>query len=359
MNAFAKNSVAPTARRRALRQAVTVSLAALAMVGLAACGTSTPTSKAAGASADTAAAPAPADTAPAAQPSSFPSAATVNVGATTRPARKASSGTLYYQVHQGGKTYVYSLRGATVTRHLAVPSDTCAVNSLSVSPDGRRVAWVSGDDQNGGKLTVANLDGSHRKTLPQQVYCLGNFPAWTDSRHMKVGLAPSGTAGLLDLASGRFTAQPGEQFQQGVIRSANGAYQAYRWEDRIVVRTAKGALVRQVWHGAETEQGLFTVTGVSDDGRYVAVGPEATDPSRIIAGWSVFDTVTGRNVPLAVKATRGHAGVYLGTDGAMVLRIHENGQPVRLCQVSGSGDAVCRPEPAQLGTHLGVIGYRA
>lgn len=351
MKALVTATLAATARR-VLRQALALPLAALA-----ACGTTAPTSGATGAAGTAPASTAAATTDTAPGMTAVPTTTTVGAGTVTSD--RPMSGILYYQARQGGTTYVYSLRGTAVIRHLAIPSDVCASNSVSVSPDGKRVAWVSGDTQHGGMLTVADLDGSHPRTLSQRIHCLGNFPAWADSTHIKVSLAPSGTTGLLDLASGGFTAQSPEQFRLNVTRSANGAYQTYRDGDRIVIRTAEGALVRQVRHGAVTEEGGFTVTGVSDDGRYAAVGPEATDPSRIIAGWSVFDTVTGRDVPLAVKATRGHAEVYLGADGAMVLRIHETGQPVRLCQVSGSGKAACRQEPAQLGMSLRVIGYRA
>lgn len=341
--------VARTARStQILRRAVALSVAALALLGGAAC--SAPES---GPVATPATPADPSAAVPVAQPTGSSTVSTTgNGGAAGGPA------TLYYLTRDGGSQYVTSLRDGRVTRHAEVPNERyCVGNSVSVSPDGRRVAWVTGNDRGEGRLTVANLDGSGRKTLPQRVYCLGNHPAWAgDSGSMKVILVGSGTKGLLDLATGGFTAQTPEQFARDTVRSANGDFQAYRADDRIVVRDARGRLVREVRHGAETEEGGFTVTGVSDDGRYVAVGPQATDPSRIVSGWTLVDTATGRNASLPVEATRGHLSLFLGAGGAMVIRVHENGQPARIHEVSASGEVTSRPEPAALGR---PIGHRA
>ncbi|MDT0527605.1 hypothetical protein RM555_01220 [Micromonospora sp. DSM 115977] len=334
MNAFA---AAPAARgKQTLRRAVALSVAALVLLGGAACSAQEPEP-------EPGAAPAgPPAAAPADRPTGSVSAAGALGGAST----------LYYLTREGGRQYVTALRNGTVTRHLNVPDGRyCVGDSVSVSPDGRRVAWVVGNDQGEGQLTVANLDGSGRKTLSQRVYCLGNHPAWAgDSASMKVILVGSGAKGLLDLGTGRFTAQQPEQFARDTVRSASGAFQAYGDDQRIVVRDARGRVVHEARHGAESETGGFTVTGVSDDGRYVAVGPRATDPSRGIGGRTLVDMTTGRGVPLPVEVSRGHFSFWLGAAGAMVVRVDESGGPARIHEVSGDGRVVTRTEPASLAT---------
>jgi hypothetical protein len=74
----------------------------------------------------------------------------------------------------------------------------------------------------------------------------------------------------------------------------------------FTVSTAAGSPMGTVTNYANGDGGIqrcgFLLRGLSDDGRYVAIGPCSTDPSRNLGANYLFDTVTGKHVKLPLTA---------------------------------------------------------
>lgn len=293
-----------------------------------------------------------------APPDPTPSTAATTGPTPSTPPASTLSGTVYYLMRQGEVETVYSLRDGRTTKHLSVPANSCASNSLSLSPDGRLVAWIAGDNGNDyGDLTVASIDGARTRVIRKDVYCLGAFPAWSaDSRQLWVILSSNGAKGTIDVDSQKFTPVPDDVFARYGAWSPNGAFQAYRDGNKIVVATSNGNVVRMTEHDAESPTGGFTVQGVSDDGRYVVVGQLGSDPSRVRTGATVVDVVTGDDVDLPVDAPKGGRAVFLLPGGAMLIRIVNESGAV-LHEVSATGAVTTVTEPAEL-ARAQVLGHR-
>jgi hypothetical protein len=200
---------------------------------------------------------------------------------------------------------IYAVRGDTteVVASVRAGDDPCVRNSITVSPDGRLVAWVGDGDSSGvGTARTARTDGLEiGKSVISGVTCLGSTPlVWSGGDRMIVQ-NPLSTSFLMDLktrqpvgvdpgrdrdrcwsADGRYLAAvdvSGTPFVAGP-----GGRRAYRYSPPPDEATR--------WNG-------WSARSVSMDGRYVSVGWKG--PSRQDGSFAVVDTTTSKLVDLPVQ----------------------------------------------------------
>ncbi|BEL02543.1 hypothetical protein Q0Z83_007340 [Actinoplanes sichuanensis] len=207
-----------------------------------------------------------------------------------------------------------------VTTLFTPDGETCG---LTVSLDGRRIAWVAADGGGAtGDLIVAEPDGSHRRTVRTGVACTGgNSPVWMPGgRHLLVRPGNTAPRVLVDTVSGVTSPSSFRHVSGYLAWSPTGSRVAYRDGADIVVARPDGAEVRRVAHGDESPTGGFSVQGVSDDGRWVVVGMQNSDPDLIRTGFRVVDVESGG----VVDPTRGITGkltqVRPSADGNLLFR---------------------------------------
>lgn len=159
---------------------------------------------------------------------------------------------------------------------LSVPlaDNTCVANSITVSPDARRLAWVRGGDATGmGTLVTADIDGSNQRTLATGVNCLGSTAlVWQGGDRLLVRQR-MGAFLLLDVAAGRpVDRDPGldrdhcwsPDGQWLAALSAGGPHVTGPDGNRTYQYTPPRAEAQR-YNG-------WAARSVSMDGRYVAVG---------------------------------------------------------------------------------------
>ncbi|MFC7247372.1 TolB family protein [Catellatospora aurea] len=203
--------------------------------------------------------------------------------------------------------------------------DACPWQSVTVSPDGRRVAWVVGADgvSSGGDLMIADTRGGTPQKRGSGVLCLGTGNVvWSpDSTRLYVGkLDNAGTVGVVDAGSGKFSPMEREAWKEAQSL-ATGPFRGVLGDGRLTVTKADGTAPRSVPY--ETEHGLSAVVlGVSHDGRYAAVSTEAGDPSRRLYVADVIDLTSGQPVAFGVGKV---SAVWFQPDGSLVVQV--NGDP--------------------------------
>jgi hypothetical protein len=280
------------------RLPIAVSMCLAVAVGMtaAACGNGTGTSTS--------------STSPAPSAPAMTSGVTVPPTATARPtvtgpAPSAVDGTSFYFRTTGTQTQVYSMTKGKVTAHYRIStdsSDLCVGNSVIVSPDGRHLAWIVGTSGT-GRLTIATLDGASPRTL-DNVMCLLDDRQWSsDSQTLSVSVDRGDLRQPTNINAVTGAVEP-TAVRDGTMWSANRAFQAKRAGDHatFTVSTAAGSPVRTITNYTNDDGGIqrcgFLLRGLSNDGRYVAIGPCSTDPSRNLGANYLFDTVTGKHVKL-------------------------------------------------------------
>lgn len=301
---------------------------------------------------------------PAAPGSNTPTAAVLGSGTTTagpadrtpaapsaRPTPSTVDGTAFYFRTTGTKTQVYSMTKGVVTlryRISAASTDVCVGNSVIVSPDGKRLAWIEGPAT--GTLTIATLDGAAPRTLGD-VFCLLDDRNWSDDSRTLSVIVDRGDLRQPTRVNAATGAVEPIAANDGTIWSANGAFRAKRANDHssFTVLTAAGAVVRTITNYTNDSGTMdrcgFLLRGLSDDGRYVAISPCSTDPSRNLGANYLFDTMTGKHVTLPL-AHVDHIG-FLG--GGTVL-LHGDASGTRtIALMSATATVIAsRPEPADL-----------
>ncbi|ABP55591.1 hypothetical protein [Salinispora tropica] len=291
-----------TSRRLVIQRAIVTSAAVLALFG------ATGTALAVIPRAD-GPAPLPADSpsvtvspSPPADPSPSPSLSS------SPPAEQPGlPGTRYY-LSFGDEATVHAVQGDAhnvVTRFPLSDDDLCPGNTLTVSPDGRWVAYVKGSstDRHSGELLVGALGEPGERpvmtSVLSDVNCLGSRALlWNGNDLLGVRLADTRFV-LLDVAAKEPVAgSPRMENVEGW--SADGRWLAAQEDGTRYV--TDGQQVRKYDYTPPADEALkwdgWAVRSISTDGRYVAVGWHGTDPSRQDDSFDVVDTTTGATVPL-------------------------------------------------------------
>jgi TolB protein len=208
-------------------------------------------------------------------------------------------GTSFYYGPTAGGYRVFSVSAGKVSEHhtvLAPANDPCVPNSLTVSPDGRYLAWVVRSPNAGteivGLLTVSRLDGSQRREV-DRVVCRIDELNWTShpGRLLMYTTQQDFDAVTVDPATGQ--AQP--TTADHVVWSANRAFRVVREGEDVVVQDAAGRKRHRV---AFSGGACIDVTAVSDDGQRVVLGECKPGFERALFGRSLLNAVTGSPVTL-------------------------------------------------------------
>ncbi len=202
----------------------------------------------------------------------------------------------------------------------AMPQDQrhTASQTITVSPDGSRVVWVTNENSDYlGDLALLVFGHPGGPRLLGGQVLPWSPPQWeADSRHIVVNTVD---------ATFRIDTETGfsEAIAPGVIYnllSPNGAYVVYdEGDDVVVVRSDGVPRHRATYRGGG--EGGFSVQGVSNDGRYVVIGAGSSDPTRVIGGAVLLDMVAGSPAPLPVTPPVGSRirQVVLAPDGGMLI----------------------------------------
>lgn len=207
--------------------------------------------------------------------------------------------------------------------------DLCPWNTITVSPDGRRVAWVVGaDDPSGssGDLMIADTAGGTAQKRGSRALCLGSRAlVWTpdSTRLYTAKLDDAGTVGVVDATTGKFSPMAHEAWKEAETL-ATGPFRGVVNDGRLTVTKADGSAPRSVAY--EPEHGMeVVVMAVSQDGRYASVSSGGSDPSRQLNAAAVIDMTTGRPVEFPVGKV---ARVWFQADGSLAVGVA--GQPAVL-----------------------------
>jgi len=355
-----------TSRRLGIQRAVATSAAALVLIAVA-------TGTAFAIRPDRSPAPMPADppsvtATPAPTPSTTPSTTTGDApgsppsGGSSTNTPTAKIGKLFYgpaEMTDAKTTNLRSWRpGDNPTRLLALPT-IAALNTASVSPDGRRVAWVTSNDSGQGTLFVANADGSDKQQLRSDADAQCLTPVWSpDGRHLLFrevkAMGEGGRYGVLDTRgdSGTvnwWTEQPGGCH---ALWSADGRTIAMTVDAGVTLYDKDGAKKRTVPGFALDGWRSNDIASLSPDGSRIALhrrkaGEDAGDIARELWVNTVLDTRSGKQVglPLGGRTLR---QVYFQSDGSIVVRV-QTGSGYALLLVDEDGKKISETaEPAAL-----------
>jgi TolB protein len=331
-----------TSRRIAVRRAVTASAAVVAVVVVVTAG-----AFAAGPR-HRAHRPAPGNTAPSPSVSPVPSP---HPTSSALPAGRVG-GTTYYVALQApdagaGPAELHAVTGGAdrIVLSLPIGPAQCSYETVSVSPGGTRVAWVTDD----GDLDVSRPDGSHPVVVSHDGACLAGSIAWRgDDRFTVPSRKNSDRVVEVDAAAGTVTDPDVPVARQGPA-SPNGTWVAVHTPaGRHYVARMDGSGRRDFDVPANKVPGDsdgWGARGVSDDGRYVAVGANSTGMSRDQSAFAIVDLTTGAPAHLPVTGPirfvefRPDGDVLVVTDTRYTLLDHSlhvvAHQPVSLGKLTG------------------------
>jgi hypothetical protein len=294
-----------TSRRIGIQRTVTTSVAALVMIA-AATGTALairPNGQAnlpAPATSVTSSAP-PVEVTPTPQPSATASASTSHSSPPAKPA--VLGGTRYYLEFTDSEARIHVVgSGRHETNVLPLDKSGCAANTMTISPDGKRLAWVKDGAADGmnGTLVTSRIDGSRQRTVATGITCLGPRPlVWQGGDLL---MAQTGNRSvLMDMVAGKpHNGDPGQETDR--CWSADGKWlAAFDAEFGKHWVTGKGVVRQYTYTPPKDEAALhdgWQPRSVSIDGRYVAVGWVGTDPSRQDGSFAVVDVTASKVVDL-------------------------------------------------------------
>lgn len=294
-----------TSRRIGIQRAVTTSAAVLVMIA-AATGTAlairpdgqAPTPAPAGPSATSTWPPVEVTPTPSRSATTDPTTEPGN-----SPAKPAVlAGTRYYVGATIKVAEIHAVRGDSdkVTARIPLDKNGCVTNSMTISPDGKRLAWVKDGDVDGmnGTLVTSRIDGSRQRTVATGITCLGPRPLVWQGGDLLMALAGNRSV-LMDMVEGKpHQGDPGQETDR--CWSADGKWLAAVGDNgKPFVTSGKGGRDYSYTppkDGAEHDG--WQARSVSMDGRYVAVGWKGTDPSRQDGSFAVVDTTTSKVVEL-------------------------------------------------------------
>ncbi|MGC4797689.1 hypothetical protein ACLQ3H_26730 [Micromonospora saelicesensis] len=218
---------------------------------------------------------------------------------------KVLTGTLYYLGRTSKDAVVHAVqRGAdrTVAR-IPLGGEPCVGNSITVSPNGQRLAWVEDADAAGfGALMTAAIDGTRKRKLATEVGCLGSRAlVWMGSDRLMVR-QNDGASVLMNVVTGKpVDGDPGQETDR--CWSADGRYLAAADESGPFV-SGPGSRRHYTYEPPSEDADKYdgwSARSVSMDGRYVAVGWKGTDPSRRDDSHAVVDVATSKVKKLPVN----------------------------------------------------------
>ncbi|MFU8875307.1 hypothetical protein [Micromonospora sp. SL4-19] len=288
-----------TSRRLGIQRAVATSAAALVMIA-AATGTALairpngqkPAPQPAGPS--TTISPPPAEVTP--KPERSASAEPTN--SATQPA-SVLAGTRYYLEITSTRARIHAVRGSSdrVAHQLSFGTYGCEANTLTVSPDGKRVAWVQ-DSTNGnlsGVLLAGTLGKPGATKLLDDVSCLDSRPLRWQGGDLLMVRNKTGQSVLFDVAANeRVNGDPGQETER--CWSADGRWLAAASDGKPYV--TDGTQSRRYTYTPPKNEaehwGGWEARSVSMDGRYVSIGWIGTDPQRHDDSFTVVDTTTSK-----------------------------------------------------------------
>jgi Tol biopolymer transport system component len=212
---------------------------------------------------------------------------------------------------------------------------SCIAETVVFSPDGTRVAWVRGALMSGGQLVLVDLVTGKHSQLADNVACPGGAgPKWrADSRSIVYGGGGANPpVRQISLVNGATTALPESWYGYRPMAGPFAAPAASTTSFQVL--DANDKIVHQVtFDGFGTTIGL-SVQGISDDGRYVALGHRNTDPGVVRLASVVVDTVSGE--PISLPATTDDiVTVRFVAGGGMVVQTAD-----RLLLTSADGSTV-------------------
>ncbi|MFC4149212.1 hypothetical protein ACFO0M_23420 [Micromonospora mangrovi] len=241
---------------------------------------------------------------PAPKPSRAPSPAPESPSAGAGESAPAVlDGTRYYLEFTGSEARIHLVRpGRHEVNMLPLGNDTCMANSMTISPDGKRLAWVKDGSTTGwsGALVTSRIDGTRQRTVATGISCLGSRAlVWKGGDLL---MAQKGKVSVLvDMAAGKpVNGDPGQETDR--CWSPDGKWLASLDAESGQHQVTDEGVLRQYTYtppAAEAEgRDGWAARSVSIDGRYVAVGWKGTDPSRADSSFAVIDTATGKVVDL-------------------------------------------------------------
>jgi hypothetical protein len=290
--------------RATLRAALTVVAAATALtIGACSASETTPTAHSVGAGS-----PQPGAGTAAATPSTATSAtATPGTTSSAAPTKPSTSppGTAYFLVVTATSVQIKVLRSGrlTVAASLTRDADYCVWNSASVAPDGTHIAWIEPTGELGaiGSLRVADINGSHPRTLATNVICADpKATSWDGSSRVVVRTRTK--LFTINISSGKRTTLSGlVDVEVHVAYSADGRTIVRQIGDTVTVGPVGGhsttlhytppAAEAARWNGWQTYS-------VARDGRMISVNWNGTDPQRRDNTFAVVRVSDGATVAL-------------------------------------------------------------
>jgi hypothetical protein len=247
-----------------------------------------------------------------------PASPTQSMQRATLPAK------IFYLANIGGGRHTLKWLDGTTARNLFTPSTPAC--GLTVSPDGREVAWVTADGGGAaGFLRVASPEGTGARTLLEDVSCTpGTVPRWMPAgRSLLVTRADDASRVTVDTDNGSVGEAPLYPENRFLAVSPNGKMLAYEEGGEIVVARPGGEVLHRAAHADETPTGGFSVQGVTNDGTRVVVGLRTTDPDQVRTGFRLVDVVTGENVSLpagVAPADPARAAIYPARGNRLIVR---------------------------------------
>jgi TolB protein len=258
--------------------------------------------------------------------------------------------------------------GATDAKPAAVLDSGDVLASTTLSPDGKRIAYVHADSS-GAQLTVAALDGSGAKVLLAGVEPYCDEPNWSGdgSRVAAMANPTNHQAGSVPVAGGAFTAFPTAVVGCHVVWSGDGASIAYATASGITVSKVDGSGGHPVPKlgpdGGTTKRRSSDAMSLSADGRLIALFvQQGDDPgdsadgttTRGLVANEIVDTTTGDTVTLPVTGELQQA--YFLPKGGVLVRTNDK-DTMRLTLLSADLKVVAGTvEPPSLTAAL-LLGY--
>jgi TolB protein len=300
------------------------------------------------------ASPTPSATAsPSASPSLTPTPCCTPTPPPTSAAPKHTlTGSLYY-----AEVKVQRITNSTLATVLNGNSDT-----VTVSPDGRSLAFVSGTD-----LEVTTRDGHPTRTVLANVVGVGFEPAWSPDSTKVLVMKTNSTLGTVDVHTNQFTALAHDPGGIHYLWSADGKHLGYATGTcQIGVADADGGHAKLVpilgnysTSVNPTRKRSCDPYSISPDGSRMAVALHTGDMpdgdiGRGLYANAVIDTRTGATVTPHVSGTI--SAILFQPDGGMLIRSKVSGG-YRLTKLDAQGHTTALVTESTAVRNMALLAY--